>query len=329
MLSAVLCWPGRILSLRLLIQDTIILDSAAQMMRFLLPERYGESIKASMEACFQAPEPGFSPVDGKGSGFDAAYRRQWLRAWKHFPEVTRDSSRKGSKCSKPTNLRSHSRVLSEFAIFARHEGFENAEMTQLANSPWATKSISEFLQQFAQDGNYTASNMEAAVKGIEPILDRFCQAIIPTQHCPPLLTHNLLVTGDEQRCGMPTEESFAEDRHSLQLQFIYPPSGEGQTRPSRYVSSFGILRDQFRSFFGDEKALSLGASSCARSVASTTYDSSGCNIFCAHDGVSDVSVCSDVSDDIFSDAHEFSRKRSCSAESQSPIRRCNRRIDVG
>ena len=76
MLSAVLRWPGRMfLSLRLLIEDTKILKSAAQMMRFLLPECYGESIKASIEACFRVPDLAFSPVDRKGSGFDAAYRR--------------------------------------------------------------------------------------------------------------------------------------------------------------------------------------------------------------------------------------------------------------
>ena len=82
---------------------------------------------------------------------------------------------------------------------------------------------------------------------------------------------------------MPLEESFAEDRHSLQLQFIYPPSLEEPPFPSRYVSSFGILRDQFRSFFGDGSALSLEASSCAHSVASTTYGSDGGNIFDRND----------------------------------------------
>ena len=71
---------------------------------------------------------------------------------------------------------------------------------------------------------------------------------------------------------MPLEESFAEDRHSLQLQFIYPPSLEEPPFPSRYVSSFGILRDQFRSFFGDGTALSLEASSCAHSVASARME---------------------------------------------------------
>ena len=170
--------------------------------------------------------------------------------------------------------------------------------------------------------------MEAAVEGIEPILDRFCQVVIPKQHCPPILTHNLLVTGDEQRCGMPSEESFAEDRYLLQLRFIYPPSWEAQTFRSRYVSSFGILRDQFRSFFGDESALSVEASGCAHSVASTTYSSDGSNILCAEDGVSDVLVCSDVSNDIFFDAHELSRKRSCSVGSQSLVRKAIWGIDV-
>ena len=298
------------------------------MMRFLLPECYGESIKASIEVCFRVPDPGFLPVDGEGSGFDAAYRRQWLRAWKHFPEVTRDSPRKSSKCSKSKNLRSCSQALSEFAISARDEGFENAEISQLANSPWAKQSIKGYLQHFAHGGVYSTSSMEAAVEGIEPILDRFCQAVMPKQHCPPILTHNLLVTGDEQRCGMPSEESFAEDRHSLQLRFIYPPSWEAQTFRSRYVSSFGILRDQFRSFFGDESALSVEASGYAHTVASTTFGSDRSNIFYAEDGVSDVSVCSDVSDDIFFDAHELSRKRSCSVGSQSPVRKAIRAIDV-
>lgn len=117
---------------------------------------------------------------------------------------------------------------------------------------------------------------------------------------------------------MPSEESFTEDRHSLQLQFIYPPSLEEPLFPSRYVSSFGILRDQFRSFFGDGTALSLEASSCAHSVASTTYGSDGGNIFCAQDGVRDVSACSDISDDVFLDAQDCRRKRSCSLEGQSP-----------
>ena len=305
MLSAVLRWPGRILSLRLLIEDTKILEAAAPMMRFLLPEHHGESIKISMQSCFQVLDPVFSQVGQTESGFDAAYRRLWLRAWKDFPEMSRDTSQKSLKYSKSKNLRGCSQTLSEFAIFARNEGFENAEISRLANYPWAKKSISEFLQRFARDGDYTISSMEAAVEGIEPILDSFCQAIIRKQHCPPIMTHHLLVTGDEQRCGMPSENSFTEDRHSLQPRYIYPQSWAGQTIQSKYVSSFSIIRDQFRSFFGDESTLSVEASSGAHIVAGDTYGSDGSNIFCDQDDITDVSVSSDASVDMFSDAHEF------------------------
>ena len=62
-LSSVLRYPGRILSLRLLIEDTKILEPAARIMKYILPECSSESIKASMEACFRIRKASFSPVE--------------------------------------------------------------------------------------------------------------------------------------------------------------------------------------------------------------------------------------------------------------------------
>ena len=249
-----------------------------------------------------------------------------LRAWKHFPEVVRDSPRKGSKCTKPPNVRSQPRVLSDFAIFARHKGFENAQISRLANSPWKTKSIKEFLDQFTLGGSYWASDIETAVEEIEPILRNFLHAVVPRHHSPPILAHNLVMTGEEQRYGMPFEETFAEDRHSLDMHFMSTPPCEGQTVRSKYVSSFSVLRDQFRCFFGDGGALSLEASGHSHCAASNSYDSDGDDPFCAQDDLCDRSSYSDVSKDVFLDAHEcLRRKRSCSVESQSPIQKAIRR----
>ena len=46
-------------------------------------------------------------------------------------------------------------------------------------------------------------------------------------------------------------------------------------------------------------------SSGAHIVAGDTYGSDGSNIFCDQNDISDVSVSSDASVDIFADAHEF------------------------
>lgn len=82
MLSAVLRYPGWILSLRLLIQDTRILEPAAKIMKCLFPAGYGERVQASMEACFQNPGVNFSEANEESSRSKAAYRGLWLRAWK-------------------------------------------------------------------------------------------------------------------------------------------------------------------------------------------------------------------------------------------------------
>lgn len=53
MLSAVLQHLGRIFSLRLLLEDTKVLEPATRMIKLLIPNRHGESIKASMKTCFR------------------------------------------------------------------------------------------------------------------------------------------------------------------------------------------------------------------------------------------------------------------------------------
>ena len=327
MLSTILHYPGRILSLRLLLEDTKVLEPAARVMKTLIPDSRGESIKASMETCFQKPEIDFSSTSIERSGFDGAYRHLWLYAWKYFPEVVGNSPRRGSKCSEPPNFLNRSRTLSDFAVLARHLGFESAEISRLATSPWTTKSIERFLENFTRGGSYNTTDMQTAVGRIEPILDQFLRAIRPRQQKPPVLAQDLVAPGDGQRCGMPFENTFNEDRDSLKMEFIYAPPWEEQTSPSRYVSSFALLRDQFRCFLGASGSIPLlEAPTKPHVVASTTHNSDEDNVLITRDDWRNTSAHSDVSNENSSDAHEYlRRKRSYSAESQSPVSKTIRR----
>lgn len=327
MLSTILHHRGRILSLRLLLEDTKVLEPTARMMKLLISRRHIGSLKAFMETCFENSGADSALTSTARGDFESAYRHLWLYAWENFPGVIGNSLRRSSRCSEPPTFQSRPWILSDFAVLARRLGFDNAQISRLATSPWRTRSIEGFLEGFTRGGSYKASDMEAALGRIEPIFDQFLRAIQTRQHKAPVLAHDLGEPGDEQRCGMPFEETFNEDRNSLQMQFIYAPCWEDQTSRSRYISSFGFLGDQFRCFFGASEDLpSSEASAPPYNAASTTHDEDEANaLFMMNDG-HDKSPQSDVSDDVFVDACQvFGRKRSCSAESQSSTSKATRR----
>lgn len=231
-----------------------------------------------------------------------------------------DCRQTGSKSSEPSKPQSYPQELCDLAIFARREGSENARISELAGCSWATKSIKKFFEQLTQGGSYRIGDINEAVRNVEPFIDRFWHVVVPRQPSTPTLAHNIAMTKYEHRYGMPCNETFDEDKHSLQLQFIYAPCWERQARPSKHVSSFGILRDQFQCFFrrgGDIH--SLESSSHSPAWLSSVDNPNGRD-FHMPGNSNDESTCSDISDDIFLDAHECSvRKRRSSVESHSPV----------
>lgn len=94
-LTAVLEHPGRILSLRLLQEDTKLLDAAAKMMALLIKSPFQGSLRVHFKQCFLKDSDDVSDDD-----FRNAYHRLWLYAWAnprnvHIPAI--NESRVGSE----------------------------------------------------------------------------------------------------------------------------------------------------------------------------------------------------------------------------------------
>jgi hypothetical protein len=155
--------------------------------------------------------------------------------------------------------------------------------------------------------------MKAAVQAIEPVLDTFLSTTLPLQREAPVLTQKRTPPRGKERVGMLFEATFDEDRSFLQMEFIYRPTWENPNSPLKHVSSFGILRDQFRSFFGT-----------AEDFTSLCLENSALG-HCPERRISDLPVDginsphpSDNSSDTFWDAYECQgRKRSNSTYNQS------------
>ncbi|KAF2158770.1 hypothetical protein M409DRAFT_30728 [Zasmidium cellare ATCC 36951] len=242
---------GRILSLTLFMEDTKLLSLASDAMKLLLPERFKHSIRAMFKDCFERAQ---MAIEGSNDTFDTAYRKLWLDAWQNFPQLVTSRNlclRKGHSGSRfqlsPTKV-------ADFAKYSTRLGFGNisdrpSPILAHENLACLTQSIESFLRSFCQDRTYQCDDMKAAVQAISRNVEAFLEATQPVHIEEARLTQNISQLRADDRMGLPHEASFDDDRTSLLLYYIYqkPPI----IRPGKnYVSSFGILRDQFRCFFG-------------------------------------------------------------------------------
>ena len=246
-LSKCLAQQGRILSLGSFLEDTKLLSPTSDVMKLLMPSHLTTSIKGLLEKCFESSE---SSSQTRRREFQSSYRRLWLFAWRNFPEMITSNQISLRRGRAPSRFQRCPTKKAGFGALSKRLGFGSAGITTAQASPSNAQAVKQFLQSFSQGQTYKTTDMKAAVQAIEAILDKFLLTTRPLEHESPILSQNRTAPRDEERHGMPFEASFDEDRSSLQMELLYRPTWETPNAPLRYVSSFGILRDQFRCFFG-------------------------------------------------------------------------------
>ena len=186
-----------------------------------MPRQYLKtSVKEFLEKCFESSDSGSGALQQRSCGFEHSYRRLWLFAWQHFPEITPNkiSLRKGRA---PSRFQKCATMEARFGALAKCLGFDSPHISAVEASPSRTTAVERFLQSFTNGQIYKDTNMKAVVQAIEPVLDTFMITIRPLQRKALVLAQNCTSHRGKERVSIPFEVTFDENRSFLQIEFIY------------------------------------------------------------------------------------------------------------
>ncbi|GFF96225.1 conserved hypothetical protein, partial [Aspergillus udagawae] len=260
LLNGLLGIRGRILSLRSLVQDTLLWHPCAQAIKQLVPGRC-DNLRHALLPRFHGDgsewllQIGENTVEALQAGLGdspqpaiAAYVQLWLFAIRYIESLTHTNlagssdERKSERHSlRPTRLESSHKL----GVLASKLGFKSGPIDSLcAQSPVKPNARAYLLGRRPQTHYEHSSQWEQSasrkiVQMIEIPKPRLTSAVV----VPPTATDS---SRKVKRCGLPSLRPYLKDRESIYIPHIYSPDQlEGEN-----LSSFAILRDMVFAFFG-------------------------------------------------------------------------------
>jgi hypothetical protein len=260
LLNGLLGIHGRILSLRSLVQDTLLWHPCAQAIKQLVPGRC-DDLRHALLPRFHGDgsewllQIGENTVEALQAGVGdspqpaiAAYVQLWLLAIRYIESLTHtnlagssDERNSERHSLRPTRIESSHKL----GVLARQLGFKSAQIDSLCTqSPVKPNARAYLLARRPQTHYEYSSPWERnAARKIAQVIEipkpRPTSAVV----VPPTATDS---SRKVKRCGLPSLKPYLKDRESIYIPHIYSPEQpEGEN-----LTSFAILRDMVFAFFG-------------------------------------------------------------------------------
>jgi hypothetical protein len=248
-------------SIHFVVENTKYLEPGARILKELLPNKSKGSIsqqfrarhngQASMKV--QISEFVFEDrILPSGDSYWSSYRQVWLAALRHFPVMDGQAPRKDTAQQSSSDSGIEQRWWHELSSLASESGYRGLRRKYSDRKAADAKTIEDCVRTILPLKYYQIDSDR-----MRRIVQLNCQLIgdvpyVERMKVTPKLTsdHDDCGSDISDRCGRPRDHSFQADEESLFLDHIYSTSYS--TLPKRYLTSFGIKRDFFHSFFGSE-----------------------------------------------------------------------------
>jgi hypothetical protein len=252
----------RIPSFHTLLEDTKLIEPCAKILRQLLPKEFGTSIESAFRKRYIG---GQLLIDSDSSA--VPYRKLWMFAIRHFPEMTGVQPRKDDECESAAIQGSVPHLQRELACFAHDLGFQSDQISRLGSSTPNVRAATDLIHYCQPSVDYDLTlqeeDFETSVREICQILNRFENktGVRNEGERPALSRKSRKVLQLQERCGKPFEQAFRKLRRSLYYRWVYEDSWRFLDKRWQAIhrlqsaTPFAIARFIFLAFFGTHSSM--------------------------------------------------------------------------
>ena len=258
-----ICSTKRVIpSLYTCIENTKWLEPAVRILKELLPENG----KGSLSQQFRLLHNGQANMNVQtseftvenrtspsGDSFWLSYRQLFLFALRHFPVMDGQAPRKDAPRQSGSPPGIQPRWWHEISTFAAENGFRGLRRKYHDRQAADARTIEDCVRSILPSKYYQIDSVR-----MRRIIQLNCHLMLHVPYAErmkvsPELYSDYDGCGSDitDRCGRPYDQSFQADQESLFMDHIY--SASYSTVPKRYMTSFAVKFDIFRSFFGFEE----------------------------------------------------------------------------
>ncbi|KAL2056560.1 hypothetical protein ABVK25_002954 [Lepraria finkii] len=251
-----------ILSIKTCIENSKWLEPAVRILKQLLPNNGKGSISQQFhalhngQASLKVQTSEFTSEDRTwafGDSFWLSYRQVFLFSLRHFPAMDSQAPRKDVATQSSPYPRKQERWWHELSSLASESGYRGLRRKYPDRKAADAKAIEDCVRSILPSKYYQIDS-----ERMRRIVQLNCQLMSDVPYAVrmrvvPELTsdHDGCGSNISDRWGRPYDQAFEADQESLFLDYIYfSPYGNV---PKRYLTTFAVKRDFFRSFFGSEE----------------------------------------------------------------------------